>query len=115
LFLPLHIIAERFIAKNIQDPLFPNSIRIVFWTFGGLLLSLIFAVPLSFFIPLPMSYPIGFFGLLLSGFVGIKSIFAWRNWKLTKSVHANANTNPQLWNRWLELRAQLRQRIDAIK
>lgn len=114
-YYPLHVMAEKFIANNIKDPLFPNSIRLVFWTFGGLILTLVVAIPLALVLPVSFAYPVAFLGLIASGIVAIKSIFAMRIWRQTAKTKMAAAKQPEVWNKWLQLRADIKQKIDSIK
>jgi hypothetical protein len=48
-FLPLYLLTENFVSGKVKDPLFKNSIRLVFWTFLTPLLLLLgfFAVMIA--------------------------------------------------------------------
>lgn len=114
-YYPLHITAERFIAKNIKDPLFPNSIRVVFWTFGGLLLTALVAIPVGLLLPVEYAYGCAFLGLLTSGLVAVKTIFAWRHWRRMMNVEKALNAHEELREKWLSLRKSIKEKIDNIK
>lgn len=106
-FLPLYLLTENFVASKVKDPLFNNSIRVVFWTFltPFLLLLGFFAVTIA-----GLGWKLG---LLWMGFTVLSGLLVmpWWTWfkRWRSALHFSKvkKENAAKFEGWIKTRTDL--------
>jgi hypothetical protein len=109
---PLFIITERTQRKIVKDPLFRNSIRLVFWTFGGLIWWLVLLFLGLILLP---NWMCGFGSAIAIYICGILTL-QWmnQNTKLRNFIRTLMvkKSHPNQFQSWLDLRNKI---INALQ
>ena len=104
---PLFAITESTQKKIVKDPLFKNSIRLVFWTFGGIIWWLILVLGSRLF-TLSWSLSIGF---AMAGYLcGIAGLFWLRQNQSVRNffrTYQVKQSHPDEFAQWMKLREEL--------
>jgi 1-acyl-sn-glycerol-3-phosphate acyltransferase len=104
---PLLIITERSQRKIVKDPLFRNSIRLVFWTFGGLIWWLILLFFALLLLPNWMCGLGSAVAIYVSGILAMHWIY--QNTKLRNFIRTIMvkKSHPNQFQSWLDLRTKI--------
>lgn len=106
-YLPLYLLTENFVAAKVKDPLFKNSIRLVFWTFLTPLLLLLGGLAVSI---AGLGWKLS---LLWMGFTTLSGLlvmpwWTWfKRWKSALHFSKVKKENPTKFDGWIKTRTDL--------
>lgn len=106
-FYPIYALTENFVKSKVKDPLFRNSIRLVFWTFlSPMLLLLLFG-----FLKLVGCTNFGswitVFSAVLSGVISLYWWQGWKCWRHQQYCASLSKAKNQEFTEWLNGRSQI--------
>lgn len=110
IYYPLYSMIERFIKKVIKDPLFPNSIRLVAWTFIAPLWTILTAWIFSICLP-HVSMMAAFICMMASGIIAARLRFVWKDWIAAMHWAQSKRKFPDAAMRWKKEIEQLRKAL----
>jgi hypothetical protein len=111
---PFNSAVENFVKTRVKDPLFYNSIRLVFWVFGSPIWTLLIAALPAIFFSDTFHFGYSVLLLLSSGVVALKWWPFFKKWRMTWRLFWQSRIHKDKFVQWLETRQSLKKTISDI-